>query len=473
MIENVLASRYITPEIKNIFDEHNRNVLERRLWISVMKSQRELGMDIPAEDISKFENAIDNIDLNAIREIERVRRHDIKAKIEHFVNVSGAGEYLHRGMTSRDLSDNVEQIQIKNASRIILGRYVSVLRHMIDKSHEYRYMVLTARTHHQPAQPTLLGRRFSMWAEELIFHLKNFENFILNYPLRGIKGPVGTQSDMLFLLKSQTKVDILENRIAEEFGFREILDSTGQVYPRSLDFSLASNLVLLGAAPENFANGMRLMSGYELVTEGFKDGQVGSSAMPHKMNTRSSERICGFAKLLKMYTDGVSRLSGDQWEEGDVSCSVLRRVTIPELFYASDGLCETTLTVLNEMGVYPSVIDKELRKYIPFLATTQILNLATQRGIGREEAHKIIKSAAVHAALEMRMGRESNFVDELSTNELFTENEISKEQIYSILDDNERYLGNASLQINKTSEKGRRIIKRHEEESKYEPQSIL
>jgi adenylosuccinate lyase len=334
---NVLSERYATAAVNAIFSERGKTIAERELWIAVMKAQRSLGVNIPAGDIARYEAAKDDVDLDAIRAIERKTKHDVKAKIEAFVKASGAGEHIHKGMTSRDLTDNVEQLQIRRAARLVLGKYVAVLRRFLDRAQEYEGIVLTARTHHQPAQPTLLGRRLAMWAEELTESLHAFEAFLADYPLRGIKGPVGTQFDMLVLLGSPDKVEELERQVARELGFARVLAAPGQVYPRSLDYRLVSHLAGLASACENFAKGMRLMSGYELVTEGFKEGQVGSSAMPHKMNTRSSERICGFAEILKMYADGASRLAGDQWEEGDVSCSVQRRVIVPDAFYASDG----------------------------------------------------------------------------------------------------------------------------------------
>ena len=384
---NVLSERYATKEINNIFSKKGKILAERELWISVLKAQKEAGLVISDEVIKKYELVKANIDLDLIDKIERKTRHDVKARIEAFVQTANTEEHIHKGMTSRDLTDNVEQMQIKNASKIIFEKYVAILKSFVEKAQDYNYIVLTARTHHQPAQCTLLGRRFSMWAEELILHLDEFEHFIDNYPLRGIKGAVGTQFDMLTLLGSEEKVDLLEQKVAQSLGFNNILINPGQVYPRSLDLSLVSKLTTLSSACENFAKSIRLMAGYELLTEGFKKDQVGSSAMPHKMNTRSSERICSLSELVKMYYDGASRLSGDQWEEGDVSCSVLRRVIIPDVFYASDGICETTLTVLKEMGVYEDKFSEEVAKYLPFLATTQMLMLAVQAGIGREQAH--------------------------------------------------------------------------------------
>ena len=469
---NVLSQRYATDEMNAIFSEKGRILLERDLWIAVLKAQKDLGLNIPDEAIEAYENAKTDIDLDLIKKIERETRHDVKAKIAAFNKAAGGYELIHRGMTSRDLTDNVEQMQVKKASKLIFGKYVSILRHFVDKAREYNSIILTARTHHQPAQPTLLGRRFAMWAEELYEALIDFERFIENYPLRGIKGPVGTQSDMLTLLGSAKKVSELERRIAEHLGFKKVLDAPGQVYPRSLDYRLASHLTALAAACENFAKGMRLMSGYELVTEGFKEGQVGSSAMPHKMNTRSSERICGFCELLKMYADGASRLSGDQWEEGDVSCSVVRRVIIPDMFYASDGLCETVLTVLNEMGVYPKVIAAEVERYLPFLSTAELLDAATKKGMGREEAHSLIRKYAVKEALRMReTGDFENRLPELlGDDERFP---LSKDEIEQILKDKMHFVGRAKEQIQAAAEKAEKLISRYPSEAAYEPKPIL
>ena len=471
---NVLSQRYAGPEINGIFSETGRILAERDLWIAVMKAQQKLGLSIPSDVIEGYEAARNTIDLDFIKQREIETKHDVKAKIEGFVKASGKAEHIHKGMTSRDLTDNVEQMQFKKASRIILGRYVSVLRHMLDRALEYRDIVLTARTHHQAAQPTLLGRRFSMWAEELLIHMFNFESFLAAYPLRGIKGPVGTQFDMLTLLGSPEKVGMLEEMVAQTLGFERVLDSTGQVYPRSLDYALLSQLAFMGSACENFAKGMRLMSGYELVTEGFKEGQVGSSAMPHKMNTRSAERICGFSTLVKMYVDGASRLAGDQWEEGDVSCSVVRRIVMPDALYASDGLCETTLTVLKNMGAYPVIIEKEVDRYLPFLASTEILMTAVKAGIGRETAHEAIKRHAVAEAMAMRQeGVAPQLSGKLANDPVFKAAGITEAQINGILKDKKHFVGNAAAQIEQVATKASALFKRYAEDTRYEPGDIL
>jgi adenylosuccinate lyase len=458
-----------------IFSDDGKTRLERQFWLTVLKIQRDLGLEIPTIAVAAYEDAVDKIDLDYIKEIERRTKHDVKAKIEAFCQAAGGYEVIHLGMTSRDLTDNVEQIQIKQAMILVFGKYISVLRHLLEKAEEFKAIEFTARTHHQPAQLTLLGRRFSMWAEELLIHLNDFEKFIEEYPFRGMKGAVGTQFDMIKVLGSTEKAMELEQSIADKFGFKNVLSSTGQIYPRSLDYKLLVHLSTLSSACENFAKTMRLMAGYELVTEGFKEGQVGSSVMPHKMNTRSTERICAFSELLKMYADGGSRLSGDQWEEGDISCSAIRRVLIPDAFYASDGLLETILNVLNQMGTYPSVISKEIERYLPFLATTEILNIAFKNGLGREQAHSLIKKHAIAEVIKMREeGSDSNnLMDKLAMEPDFIKSGITKKTLEALLLDKSHFLGNAELQIDYVIRKAKPLLNKYIKEAGYEPGDIL
>ena len=475
MNPNVLSQRYATPEMNRIFSEEGKTLMERELWLSVLKAQRKLDMDIPDAVIESYEAAKDDIDLDLINEIELRTKHDVKAKIEAYNQAAGGAEYIHLGLTSRDLTDNVEQLQIRDAMTLIHGKYVSVLRHLLEKAEEYSGVELTARTHHQPAQTTLLGRRLSMWAEELLIHLKEFKAFIEGYPLRGVKGAVGTQFDMANLLGSPENALRLERMVAEDLGFKNLMGSTGQVYPRSLDFKATSHLAFLASACENFAKSIRLMAGHELVTEGFAEGQVGSSVMPHKMNTRSTERICAFSELQKMYVDGASRLAGGQWEEGDVSCSATRRVIIPDAFYTADGLVETTLTVLNQMGAYPAVIGRELDRYLPFLATTEILALAVKHGMGREEAHAAIKKLAIAEALRMReKGASDNRLVEMLTEEpSFKAIGVTPEELRGVMRDKSHFVGNAYQQILAVKEKAAPLLKKYSKEAAYEPGDIL
>ena len=401
-IPNVLANRYASTAMTQLWSPEHKVVLERQLWIAVMRAQQDLGIDIPAEAIADYEAVVEQVHLDRIAARERVTRHDVKARIEEFCDLAGQ-EHIHKGMTSRDLTENVEQLQIRQSLELIRTKAVATAGVLAELAVRYSDVALTGRSHNVAAQSTTLGKRFASAADELLVAIARLNDLIDRYPLRGIKGPVGTAQDMLDLLGGDAeKLADLELRIAQHLGFANVFTSVGQVYPRSVDYDTVTALVQLAAGPSSFATTIRLMAGHELVTEGFKEGQVGSSAMPHKMNTRSCERVNGFAVILRGYASMAGELAGNQWNEGDVFCSVVRRVALPDAFFALDGLFETFLTVLEEFGAFPAVIERELQRYLPFLATTKILMAAVRNGVGRETAHEVIKEQAVAVALDMR-----------------------------------------------------------------------
>ncbi|MEP6853222.1 MAG: adenylosuccinate lyase [bacterium] len=406
VIADVLASRYASSPMRALWSAENKVVLERWLWLAVLRAQARLGVDVPSEAIDAYQavldRGVDAVDLDSIAARERVTRHDVKARIEEFAALAGHQE-IHKGMTSRDLTENVEQLQIRSAMGLVADKVVAVLGRLGGLATEHSALVMAGRSHNVAAQATTLGKRFATVAEELLVASERLDDVRGRYPLRGIKGPVGTAQDMLDLLDGDAeRLAALEQAVAGHLGFARTLTSVGQVYPRSLDFDVLSALVQVSAAPSNLATTIRLMAGQELVTEGFRPGQVGSSAMPHKMNTRSAERINGLAVVIRGYLSMISELAGDQWNEGDVSDSVVRRVALPGSFFAVDGLLETTLTVLDEFGAFPAVIARELDRYLPFLATTKVLMGAVRAGVGRETAHEVIKGHAVDVALALR-----------------------------------------------------------------------
>jgi len=408
-LPNVLAARYATPEMAELWSPTTKIVLERHLWIAVLRAQAELGVEVAPGVIEAYEAIVDEVDLDSIEARERVTRHDVKARIEEFSALAGH-EQIHKGMTSRDLTENVEQLQIRTALLLVRDRLVAVLARLAELAVEHSDTVITGRSHNVAAQATTLGKRFANAGEETLQAHLRIEELIARYPLRGIKGPVGTQQDQLDLFGGDLdRLDELEDSVARHLGFDHMLVNVGQVYPRSLDLDVVSALVQAAAGPSSLALTIRLMAGQELVTEGFRPGQVGSSAMPHKMNTRSCERINGLEVILRGHLTMVAALAGDQWNEGDVSCSVVRRVALPDAFFAMDGVCETLLSVLADFGAYPAVIARELDRYLPFLASTKMLMAAVQAGVGREAAHEAIKEHAVAVALAQReQGVEGN-----------------------------------------------------------------
>jgi len=385
---NVLATRYATREMVAIFDPVNKIINERKFWITILKLQQKAGLPITDSDIKAYEKVIEKVDLESIDKREMKTRHDVKARIEEFNALAGA-EKIHIGLTSRDLTENIELIQIKAALELIEYRTLQTLFLLSEKITKYEKTYMVGRSHNIAAQVTTLGKRFASCAEELLFAHSALTELITRLPLRGIKGPVGTSQDALDAMGEDFAQ--LEKSIAEEFGFENTWASVGQIYPRSVDFEVVSKLLQIASAPSSMATTIRLMAGSGLVSEGFKSGQVGSSAMPHKMNSRSSERINGMMVLLRGYNTMAADLAGNQWNEGDVSCSVVRRVVIPDSFYVLDGLLHTFMTILNEFGVFEESIKSELNKQLPLLATTKILMECVKAGMGREVAHQLIK----------------------------------------------------------------------------------
>jgi adenylosuccinate lyase len=385
---NVLATRYATKEMVAIFDPVNKIINERKFWITILKLQQKAGLPITDIDIKAYEAVVEKVDLDSIDRREIKTRHDVKARIEEFNSLAGV-EKIHIGLTSRDLTENIELIQIKAGLELIEYRVLQTLFLLNEKISKYEKTYMVGRSHNVAAQVTTLGKRFASCAEELLFAHTALKELIARLPLRGIKGPVGTSQDALDAMGKDFVS--LEKSIAEEFGFENTWSSVGQIYPRSVDFEVVSKLLQIASAPSSMATTIRLMAGSGLVSEGFKAGQVGSSAMPHKMNSRSSERINGMMVLLRGYNNMAADLAGDQWNEGDVSCSVVRRVVIPDSFYVLDGLLHTFMTILQEFGAFKESIETELNENLPFLATTKILMECVKAGMGREAAHEMIK----------------------------------------------------------------------------------
>jgi adenylosuccinate lyase len=435
---NVLATRYATKDMVAIFDPINKIINERKFWITIMKLQQKAGLPITDNDIKAYEKVIDKVDLESIDKREIKTRHDVKARIEEFNALAGV-EKIHIGLTSRDLTENIELIQIKAGLELIEHRVLQTLFLLSEKISKYEKTYMVGRSHNVAAQVTTLGKRFATCAEELLFAHTALQELIARLPLRGIKGPVGTSQDALDAMGENFAQ--LDKSIAEEFGFENTWASVGQIYPRSVDFEVVSKLLQIAAAPSSMATTIRLMAGSGLVSEGFKAGQVGSSAMPHKMNSRSSERINGMMVLLRGYNTMAADLAGDQWNEGDVSCSVVRRVVIPDSFYVLDGLLHTFMTILNEFGVFEESIKSELNEQLPLLATTKILMECVKAGMGREVAHQLIKKHSTVSA---------NFFEALASEKEFP---LSLDQLKDLIADPSVFAGMAADQSSSIAKK--------------------
>ena len=445
--------------------------MEREFWIAVMKAQRELGIKINQSEIKASEKAKAIVDLESIRLREEITKHDVKARLEEFADKAGH-QHAHKGMTSRDLTENVEQLQVHRSLSIILEKGIAALLALADKAEEYKKLPLTARSHNVPAQLTTLGKRMANWGEELERSLDSLSRLCATYPYRGLKGAVGTRLDQITLLGSVKKAEKLDQKVMEHLGAPANWESVGQVYPRSLDLEVISLLVRLAAAPSSFAKTLRIMAGHELLGEGFAKGQTGSSAMPHKMNSRSCERINGFHAILNGHLSMASSLSGDQWNEGDVSCSVVRRVALPDAFFAIDGLFDTLLTVLSQMEVFPNVIGNEAKRYLPFLLSTTFMMEAVKAGAGREDAHAAIKEHAVATVKDLRKGkiRENDLAGRLAKDNRVG---LKVRAIQSLIKEGEKKIGAAEAQVDQFVKRARSWGERYPDSKDYRPPVIL
>jgi adenylosuccinate lyase len=471
VIPDVLAARYASAELVRLWSPEHKVVLERELWLAVLRAQAELGVPVEQQVVDDYQRVVPVVDLASIAVRERVTRHDVKARIEEFNALAGHQE-IHKGLTSRDVTENVEQLQVRRSLVHVRDRCVALLARLAGRAAEYAELVMVGRSHNVAAQATTLGKRFASAADELLVAFARLEELLARYPLRGIKGPMGTAQDMVDLLGGDpSALARLEQRVAEHLGFGRVLRSVGQVYPRSLDHEVLGALVQLAAAPSSLATTIRLMAGHELVTEGFQPGQVGSSAMPHKMNTRSCERVNSLAVVLRGYASMVAELSGSQWNEGDVSDSVVRRVALPGAFLAFDGLVETFLTVLDEFGAYPAVIERELERYLPFLATTKVLIAAVRAGMGRETAHAVIREHAFAVALAMReKGAGNDLLDRLADDSRLP---LDRAELDALLTDRLRFTGAAAEQIVTVVAAVATLVSRYPDAAAYRPGPIL
>ena len=468
-VPNILASRYAGKPMRVLWSPEGKVVMERQFWLVVLEAQIQLGVSVPDGVVEAYRAVVRSVGLESIRAREEVTRHDLKARIDEFCALAGH-EHIHKGLTSRDVTENVEQMIVRRSLRILRDKTVSVLARLADRAVEHRDTMVVGRTHNVAAQPTTLGKRFATAAVEILAAYRRLERLLSGYPLRGLKGPVGTQQDLLDLFDGDgKKAEQLELIVTEALGFRDVMTSVGQIYPRSLDLDFVSALVQLGAGPSSLATSLRLMAGGDLVTEGFGSGQVGSSAMPHKMNMRTCERINGLAVILSGYLTMASGLAGHQWNEGDVSDSVVRRVMMPDSFFACDGLLESTLHVLDDFGAFPGRIEAELRAELPFLTTTRILTAAVKAGVGREQAHRVIRSHASRAAEARRAGRRYDLWETLGSDPEFP---LSSGQVRAAARSGV-LSGRAGAQVDAVAEEIAQVVGQHPQAAAYRPESLL
>lgn len=475
-IPNILAMRYASQQMRNIWAATEKVRRERLLWLCILKAQQDLGLDIPADAPAAFEAKVDEIDLASIAAREARTRHDLKARIEEFCELAGH-ECIHLGLTSRDITENIEQTQIRDSLVLLRSKAVAVLALLSERAQAYAGVPVAGRTHNVVAQPTTFGKRLAACGEELICALESVDGLLARMRLRGLKGAVGSQQDLVQLFDGDLdKLAQLERRVAQHLGFDSVQVAAAQVYPRSWDLDFVGAALRLAAGPASLAVTLRLMAGHGHVAEGFDQGQVGSSAMPHKQNPRLCERIGGLKAVLSGHLAVAAELSGAQWNEGDVSCSVARRVMLPDACFACDGLLETFLAVLADLRVFEDSMEAEARSWRLELSSTKLLTAAVAAGMGRELAHKKISGSIADAGLgpTAPAGSASDAPSELAQR-LGADKDfpLDETQVRQLLDDPTPATGAAVNQVAAFVEQAQHWIDRFPEARDHRPQAPI
>jgi adenylosuccinate lyase len=439
---SIVGKRYASSQMQSIWSAETKVLKERELWITVMIAQAKLGLDISTEVIAAYESVKTKIDLGSIERREAELKHDVKARIEEF-NALAGHQKIHLGLTSRDVTENIEGWQIKTSLELTLSSSAQLLEELAKKIESYSDLAIVGRTHNVPAQLTTLGRRFASWSEEFLIALENLETLHTKYQIKGIKGAIGTGSD-LRALHDDDWLEV-ERAVADELGIEKTLIAPSQIYPRSLDFQVVASLSQLAAPIASIASNIRLMAGIGLLSEGKASGQVGSSAMPHKNNPRLSERVNGLFILLKGYLTMVSEISGNQWNEGDVSESVVRRVALADSFYTIDAILRSMRKILSELQVNESAISRELDRELEYLLSSKVLLKAVEKGMGRESAHILI----LESATESRSSSSESFFELLAKSK---ELGLSLSELAALKFNSRENLGDASKQTQQVLE---------------------
>ncbi|MCX7894822.1 MAG: adenylosuccinate lyase [Thermoanaerobaculum sp.] len=442
-----LTARYASRAMRELFSPKRRITLWRRLWWELMAAQRDLGLPIPPEALQQLAAHLEPTAAEMARaaELEKVTRHDVMAHIRTLAEVApAAGPWLHLGATSCYVTDNADLIILREASQLVLRRGAAVVAALASWAAQHRELVCLGHTHFQPAQPTTVGKRACLWLQDLLVDLQHLEEEGSRLLLLGSKGTTGTQASFLELFGSREKVEALDRRIAQAFGFDGTYPVTGQTSPRKVEFYLVAPLSGLAQSAYRFATDIRLLARLGEVEEPQEATQVGSSAMPYKRNPMRCERMTGLARYLIELLGNLAWTAASQWLERTLDDSANRRLVLPEAFLAADALLILWHNVASGLVVNPAVIQRNLRQELPFLATEAILMHATAKGGNRQELHELLRQLSRKAAQAIKVeGQDNPLLALVAAEPRF---QLSQEELESLLQPR-RFAGCAADQV--------------------------
>ena len=443
---NPLVERYASREMSTIFSPAFKFRTWRRLWLALAEAEQSLGLEIPDSAITAMRAQLDNIDLTRAAELEKRLRHDVMAHVHHFGEVApDAKAFIHLGATSAFVTDNTELLQHRDALLLVRRRVLSCIAALATFAREYRALPTLGFTHFQPAQPTTVGKRATLWIQDLLLDLEEIEFRLANVRFRGVRGTTGTEASFLELFNGDgSKVDELNRRIAAAMGFDRLYAVTGQTYTRKTDYAYLASLAGIATSSSKFAHDIRLLQHLKEVEEPFEDEQIGSSAMAYKRNPMRTERITALARHVIALTIDPAFTAATQWLERTLDDSANRRVAIPEAYLGIDAVLLLQHNVSAGLVVRPGVIRRHLDDELPFMATETILMHAVRRGGDRQDLHERIRRHSVAAAERVKdHGERNDLIERIIGDDGFG---MDRAEIEGMLDP-ARFTGRAAEQV--------------------------
>ncbi len=442
-----LSGRYASAEMQRIFSPARRFGTWRRLWLALAESEAELGLPVPDGAIREMREGLDILDLDQAAAYEQRFRHDVMAHVHLYGDVAPAARgIIHLGATSAFVSDNADLILMRDALTLIRARVVRTLRALGDFARRHRDLPTLGYTHFQPAQPTTVGKRATLWAQDLALDVEELDFRLDRLRFRGVRGTTGTQASFLELFRGDHgKVEELDRRVSARMGFEDSYGAVGQTYPRKVDASVASALAGAGASLSRFGHDLRLLAHLREVEEPFEEEQIGSSAMPYKRNPMRAERICALARHVITLSLDPAMTAATQWMERTLDDSANRRLSLPDAFLTLDGALVLAEDVASRLTVQPAVIERNLEEHLPFIGTEAVLMHAVERGGDRQELHEKIRRHALAASSRIRRGEANDLVRRIAGDEAFGTDE---ETLRTFLEP-ARFVGRAPEQVDR------------------------
>ncbi len=444
--ESPFCTRYASKEMQYIFSADKKFSTWRRLWVALARGEMKLGLPVTQEQVDELEAHITDINYEVAEEREKLVRHDVMSHVYAYgQQCPKAAGIIHLGATSCYVGDNTDVIIMRDALRLVKRKLLNVINNLAGFADEHKSQPCLAYTHLQPAQLTTVGKRATLWINELMMDLEEVEYRIANLKLLGQKGTTGTQASFMELFKGDSaKIKALERSIAEEMGFEACVPVSGQTYSRKMDSQVLSTLGGIAQSCSKFSNDLRILANFKEMEEPFEKNQIGSSAMPYKRNPMRAERITSLARYVMIDTLNPAFTAGTQWFERTLDDSANKRVSVAEGFLAVDAILNIMINVTNGLVVYPRVIEQRVMRELPFMATENIMMRAVEKGGNRQELHEALRRHSIAAAAVVKeQGGENDLVQRIAADPMF---QITEEEIMSVLKP-ENYTGRAPEQV--------------------------